>query len=150
MFLILIILTAIPSCAVYAQSATLNSALIAIQNAFAQVSRAESQGANVTQQVSELNQALQLVQMGENENSTVSEQYYSQAINLATQVVQQLPQATRQGQAAAQLELTWLGLLLGGLAAAGIIVYFFGSMVFWRLWVRTHRGWMVRKNEEVS
>lgn len=135
---------------VFAASTSDGSALSSIQNAFSQVSLAESKGANITLQVQELNQALQLVSQGEaiqQSNVALASQYYSQAESIAAQVEQQIPQSITQGQAAATLSLEELSAFLGVLALAGVLVYLFTGRVLWRLWLRQHRDWTVRRGE---
>ncbi len=135
---------------VFAASTSDGAALSSIQNAFAQVSLAESKGANITLQVQELNQALQLVSQGEaiqQSNVTLASQYYSQAESIAAQVQQQIPQSIAQGQAAATLSLQELSAFLGVLALAGVLVYLFTGRVLWRLWLRQHRDWTVKRGE---
>ncbi|MDG6929224.1 MAG: hypothetical protein JRN29_04155 [Nitrososphaerota archaeon] len=120
-------------------------ALGSIQGAYVKVLQAEQEGANVSVQVSELNQALALVQQGEASNQTRAAQLYGRAQAMASAVEAQLPQAIAQGQAAARTELILLGSYLGGIAVAVGAIYFYGGRVFWTVWIRLHRDWTVRR-----
>jgi hypothetical protein len=134
-----------------ASAQSVSDALVAVNRAFADVSRAESSGANVTQLVQELNQALLLINQGESiqgSDPSQASSLFQQASAIASTVEEQIPSALVEGQAATRAELFWLGAYLVGISVACVLIYLFGSRVFWTLWLRTHRSWVVRKSAE--
>lgn len=131
-----------------AMAQTSGSTRAQIEQAFLAIQAAEANGGNVTSLVSTLNQAINLTETADRLNATDPQgaaSRYSQAYSLAVKVLQEAPAVAAQGRAAVStstIELYGETVLLGALAAVG---YFFTPRVFWRAWLRAHKGWRVRK-----
>lgn len=123
-------------------------ASVQVGQAYAAVLGAGQAGGNVTALVAKLNAAISLIQQGDAVNATDparAQALYSQASTLAQQVLQAAPGVAAAGRSAvlnAQIELAVETVVLGALA---VLAYVFAPRVFWRLWLRTHRGWRVKK-----
>ena len=124
------------------------SAHAQIDQAFVATHAAEADGGNVTSLVSTLNQAINLTEGADRLNATNPQgaaSLYSQAYSLASDVIQKAPTVAAQGKAAVSASTTeFYGetVVLGALA---VVTYFFTPMVFWRIWLRAHEGWRVKK-----
>jgi hypothetical protein len=119
-----------------------------IDSTYARVRTIEGEGGNVTGVVAQLNQALSLVATGETYKTVAPDQaqaLYQQAESIIQSVNQELPDVGNGGIASARSEVFWLAFPLAALTAIGIGIYFFGGRVFWYLWVRFHRDWVVKK-----
>jgi hypothetical protein len=119
-----------------------------VSSSFAKVQTIEREGGNVTAVVGQLNMALVLISGGQSveaNDPSGAQSAYNQAEALIQSVGQQLPIVERQGIASAQSEVAWLAVTLAALTALGLTVYFRGSRIYWSLWVRAHRGWLVKK-----
>ena len=129
-------------------SATSDQLLASAQSTYLKILEAQQAGGNVTSLTNTMNQALALIGEGQSVEGTdpaTAAGLYQQAGSLIQEVNQQLPQVESAGRAAEQAELLWLGAFLVSITAVGGLVYFFGSRVFWNVWVRLHRGWVVKK-----
>jgi hypothetical protein len=119
-----------------------------IGQAFVAVHAAQSDGGNVTSLVSTLNQAINLTERADKLNSTNPQgaaSLYTQAYSLASSVLQAAPAVATQGRATVStstIEFYGETVLLGAFALAA---YFFTPRIFWRIWLRIHKGWRVEK-----
>jgi hypothetical protein len=146
----LVVLLLSPSLIVPAISATSTADQLysEIASTFAKVRSIEKEGGNVTGVVGQLNQALSLVSVGLAtgiSDPAKAQSSYQQAESLVQSVNQELPVVEKEGIATAQSEILWLAFSLIGLTAAGVGICLFGGRVFWALWIRTHKGWRVKK-----
>jgi len=119
-----------------------------IDQAFLAVHAAEADGGNVTSLVSTLNQAISLTERADSLNSTNPQSaapMYSQAYSLASSVLQGAPTVAAQGRATVSASTTEFYSETVVLAALAVVAYFFTSRVFWRAWLRAHKGWRVKK-----
>jgi hypothetical protein len=144
---VLLLLALGPAAVTWASPAS-DQALANAEAAYLKVLAAERAGGNVTSLVEMMNQALSLISQAqgiEASNPSEAASLYSQANSLIQEVQQQAPQVESAGAAAQQSQLLWLSAFLIALAVAGAAVFFFGSRVFWRAWIRLHRDWVVKK-----
>jgi hypothetical protein len=119
-----------------------------IDQAFLAIHAAEADGGNVTSLVSTLNQAINLTEKADSLNSTSPQgaaSLYSQAYSLASGVVQGAPAVAAQGRAAVSASTTEFYAETIALAALAVVGYFFTPKLFWRAWLRAHKGWRVQK-----
>ncbi len=148
--LALVLIIAISSTSAYAQT-TQAQAQAAIDNAFRNLSMAEQQGGNVTGLVSQLNNAIALMEQGEAiqaVNPSRASILYQQAINLTEQINAQIPQSIASGRAASNAQLESLIAYLTVLGVAGLLVYFYADRIFWELWIRSHKSWIVKRADK--
>jgi len=119
-----------------------------IDQAFQAVHAAAADGGNVTSLVATLNQAINLTGRADGMNSTNPQgaaNLYSQAYSLASGVLQTAPAVASQGKAAVSASTTEFyseTIVLAALAAVG---YYFTPRIFWRAWLRAHKGWKVKR-----
>jgi len=105
------------------------------------VAKAERLGGDVSGLVDELNQALTLLEEGETRND---EAMLQGALSKVEDVVANAPVAGQGGVAAMQARKVQSWLVIGVVAALGVIVWRYEPRIFWRLWVRSKRGWKVK------
>jgi hypothetical protein len=122
--------------------------LARVDSAYVRILQAQHAGGNVTELTGMLNQALVLIKQGEGMEATDqagAADRYQQASLLIQTVDDLAPQVESAGMAAEQSQLFWLLAFLAALAAVGGLVFAFGGRVFWRVWIRLHRDWLVKK-----
>ena len=112
-----------------------------ITNAFESVADADTKGGNVTVLVAELNDAIVLLERGEVNGD---EGLIHDAILKAEEVTAEAPAIAKQGEKVAQARLVETLLVLGLIAISAVIVWRYGSEIFWDLWVRSRREWRVK------
>lgn len=130
------------------QAQTSSDARSQIGQAYAAVLQAEASGGNVTYLVKTLNSAVTLVQQGDLVNGTDpgrAQALYSQASSLAQQVIQNSSAVAASGRASVANAQIALGVETAALAALAVVAYVYTPRVFWRLWLRIHRDWRVKK-----
>lgn len=148
---IIVVASVLLSSAAPALSATapnFASASSSISSAYVAVSRAQSQGGNVTGLVASLNSALALYSKAVQENQTdpaAASADLQSATLTANQVSAAAPGVGQEGAAArlAQEELS-VGGAVAIIVLAGVI-YLFGDRIYHRAWLRLHSGYMVKK-----
>lgn len=106
--------------------------------AFAAVSRAEAAGGNVTRLVGDLDRAVRLIDAG-GEADLVEADALIRGVEAAASSVES------GGAQSRTMRYVETGFVLVVLAAAAALVWLYGSRVFWRLWIRTKRGWRVEQ-----
>jgi len=115
-----------------------------IADAFSAVLEAEKAGGNVTPLVSSLNEALRLVEQGENSTDRAEAAVlYEQATQIAEQVLASAPKVKEVGLAAQRNSTTFLVVSMVALGVTALVSYLFVPRLFWTLWLRSHRGWRV-------
>jgi len=146
---VLILFLVVGSPGVYASSqTTLSGVSSAVQSAFVAVQTAGKDGGNVTSLVSQLNDALALVQKASAENSTKPAQASADlksALTIAQGVQSAAATVAQQGTSARQLQVELSigsALVIVGIAVA---LYVYGERIYRRLWLRTYRSHVVRK-----
>jgi len=112
-----------------------------LAEAFAAVAEAERLGGDASRLVDELNQALILLEEGEMRNDEVMLQ---EALSKVEDVVARALVIRRSGVAAMQARTVQSLLVIGLVAALGVIVWHYEPKIFWRLWVRNKRRWKVK------
>jgi len=105
------------------------------------VAKVERLGSDVSGLVDELNQALILLEEGEMRND---EAMLQRALSKVEDVVARAPVAGQGGVAAMQARTVQSLLVIGVVAALGVIVWHYEPKIFWRLWVRNKRRWKVK------
>jgi len=119
-----------------------------IGQAYSSVLNAEQNGGNVSSLVAKLNAAISLVQQADSINGTnpsKAHTLYAQASSLASQVVQASPSVAAAGRAFVGGTQLALVVETVGLAGLALVIYRFGSRLFWTLWLRAHKTWRVKK-----
>jgi len=112
-----------------------------LAEAFVAVAEAERLGGDVSELVDELNQALILLEKGEMRNDEVR---LSEALSKVKDVIARAPVVGQGGLAAMQARTVQSWLVVSVVVALGVIVWRYESRIFWRLWVRSKRGWKVK------
>jgi len=104
--------------------------------AFTKVAEAEWAGGDVSDLVQVLNLAASLIDKGDDAS-----------LKLAGDMIQYVSvfalEKKEEGVQATNYQHIVLGATLGALVASAAIVWFYGSRVFWALWIRIKRGWRV-------
>ena len=112
-----------------------------LATAFEAVAEAERRGGDVSKLVEELNEALALLERGEAEGDEAA---LREAEGVIARVIDRAPAIGRKGEAAARARMIQTGLVVGLVVVSAAMVWGYGPMLFWRLWTRSKRGWMVR------
>ena len=109
-----------------------------LARAFVGVQRAERAYGNVGRLVGELNTAAHLLDVGGDDN-------VAKASALISDVLASTPSVESSGSQAQTTRLAIRGVLLGILGVAALLVWFYGSRVYWGLWLRARGGWRVER-----
>jgi hypothetical protein len=104
--------------------------------AFTKVAEAEWAGGDISDLVQVLNSAASLIDKGDDASLKVAEDMIQYVSVSALEKKEEGVQAT-------QYQYIVLGATLVALVASAAIVWFYGSRVFWAIWIRTKRGWRV-------
>lgn len=104
--------------------------------AFTKVAEAELAGGDVSDLVQVLNLAASLIDKGDDASLKSAEDMIQYVSVFALEKKEEGVQATN-------YQHIVLGATLGALVASAAIIWFYGSRVFWALWIRTKRGWRV-------
>lgn len=119
-----------------------------VESAFAAAYHAEARGANVSSLVSQLNQAVQLVQNAEAENATDPGQSAADLAN-ATQMAQSVGNAAgpagQEGAALRQLQLYASAAEAAAIVAAAGCAYALGGRAYRLAWLRVYRRHLVKR-----
>jgi len=118
-----------------------------IASAFEGVAEADAKGGNVTSLVIELNDALTLLEKGEADGD---EGLIHDAISKAEEVIAEAPIIAEQGEEVAQARLVETLLVLSLLAISAVIVWRYGSRIFWELWMRSSSSSSALKRKRIS
>ena len=109
-----------------------------LARAFVGVQRAERSFAYVGDLVDKLNTAAHLLDAGGDDN-------VAQASVLISDVLTSTPSRESTGSQAQIMRLAIRGVLLAVLAVSALLVWFYGSKVYYGLWLRTRGGWRVEQ-----
>ncbi len=107
-------------------------------DAFQAVVVAENAGGDVSELVQDLNAMITLTETDGAVDPAVFESYVVELISQASQVQRSGVSETRQSL------IISVSVVLVLLASAGL-VWFYGSRVFWSVWLRIKRGWVVKR-----
>jgi len=134
----------------FARAATngeFNTATNAIESAFVAVHNAGQNGGNVSELVTELNTALNLLQKAQAENATNPTQAATDLQN-ATSMAEGVSAASASvAQAGNAARRVTMATSIGGASAiviAAVLIYIFGDRIFRRLWLFVYRNFVVR------
>ena len=118
-----------------------------IQSAFASAYGAEKAGGNVSSLDAKLNDAIQLVQRAEAENTTNPAQAAADlqnATSIAQSVTAESPSVAKMGSDVRQTtELTAVS-AAAAMVVVAALTYIFGGRIYRRAWLRLHRDYVVR------
>jgi hypothetical protein len=118
-----------------------------IQSAFASAYAAEKSGGNVSELDTRLNDAIQLVQKAEAENSTSPTQAAADLQNAtatAQSVIAESPSVSRAGSTARQTtEITSVS-TASAIIVVAALTYIFGGRIYRMAWLRLHKDYVVR------
>ncbi|MCW3999767.1 MAG: DUF1616 domain-containing protein [Candidatus Bathyarchaeota archaeon] len=127
-----------------AQQPTLSEAEVDITAAYQAILAAHQSGADITQLTAQINNALNLTQHAqllEETNPQQAQQLTSQAQAIAQNVT---AQAQAAGQSASVGVPAVVAAAVAGLLAAGVITYLKGPGVFWRIWYKLRRNYLIK------
>jgi len=134
----------------FARAATneeFNTATNAVGLAFVAVHNAGQNGGNVSELVTELNTALNLLQKAQAENATNPTQAATDLQN-ATSMAEGVSAASASvAQAGNAARRVTMATSIGGASAiviAAVLIYIFGDRIFRRLWLFVYRNFVVR------
>lgn len=119
---------------IYAKSN--NELRIELGAAFVKVAEAELMGGNVSTLVQDLNLAAILIGIGDETSLKLAEDVIQSVSVLAVEKKSEGIQAINQQHMV-------MGAVLVVLIVSAAIVWFYGSRVYWSLWIRTKKGWRV-------
>ena len=117
------------------------SVRLELAGAFVAVAEAERVGGDVSGLVEQLNQAVVLLEEGETKND---EALLREALSKVEEVVARAPVVGQDGVATMQARTVQSWLVVGVVAALGVVVWRYEPRVFWRLWVWSKRRWRVK------
>lgn len=139
-FLILLLFTSMV--AVHAQS--VDDVRSYLKQVFTRLREAESLGAEVGDEASMLNEALNLIRLAES-NSSVRDESLNKALSIINQVNNSIPQLVEEGASKARMNQIILAATISSILAVCVLTYFYGPRALWGLWLRARGGWRVRK-----
>lgn len=105
--------------------------------AFEAVAEAEGKGGDVSHLVDELSRALRLIEAGGAVDLDTAQSVIEGVLSAA-------PGVEQQGVASTRLQQVKAVAIISLLAVSGIVVWRYGPRVFWTLWLRSKRDWIVR------
>ena len=107
-------------------------------DAFQAVVVAENAGGDVSELVQELNAIITLLETGGAVDPAVFE-------SIIVELISQASQVQRSGVSETRQSLIISGSVVLVLLASAGLVWFYGSRVFWSVWLRIKRGWVVKR-----
>lgn len=116
------------------KAATREDVEASMQEAYRLIAVAESSGGDVSALIPKLNQAAALVRNNDADS-------LARALNLTTEVMNSAVAAGSAGAQSVFIKYVTIWVTLVVLGVAGILVYLYGSRLFWRLWLWSKRGW---------
>ena len=114
-----------------------------IEGAYLKLLEAERQGANVTDAALKLNKALTLLRLAET-NPAERQTYLKDAGDLTKQVYAQIPTLIAEGRERTLWRNLAIALSTICLAGVGVFVYAYWPKIFWNLWIRLRKDWIVK------
>ena len=105
--------------------------------AYTAVSRAEASGGDVGGLVSKLDEAARLIDSG-------SDNDLNRAQGLIVEVSLAASEVGSQGAQSKSMQYIETGVALAVLSVLAVMVWKFGSRVFWVAWLRGKRGWRIK------
>jgi hypothetical protein len=118
------------------RAATSDELLSQLGLVYTELNRAEIAGGNITPIVDELNQCVTLIKLGGEAN-------LQKANNIITQIHNQLPQIEAEGAQESIYLYQKTGITLVLLTFTGLIIWVYGSKIYWALWYIAKRNWIV-------
>jgi len=116
--------------------ATSNSQLITqIQELYLQLEKISESGVNVSPQIQELNEALQLLQNGSNPK---------EAEMLIQQVNSSIPQLESEASTLSLEHQIVKYSTITALIVLGFLTYYFGPRLLWKAWIKMRSRWVVK------
>ena len=103
---------------------------------YEELNRAEKSGGNVAPIINELNQCATLIKLGGEEN-------LRKASNLIALIHNKISLIQEAGISQTTYLYQKTGITLLILTVLGFIILIYGSRIFWTLWYRTKRNWIV-------
>ena len=107
-----------------------------LERAYEAVAEAERAGGDVSGLVDELNQALELLEVG-------GEDSLAEALSKVDSVLTEAPGAMQAGIVATQLRYTKTAAVVGLLGFSAVLVWRYGPRIFWSIWLRSKKSWRV-------
>jgi ABC-type multidrug transport system fused ATPase/permease subunit len=133
------------------ESSAISSAQDATNKAYTAILDAYNSGANTTQLITQLNQAINLTSQAQASINTNPEQ----AQALATQAQAIAQNVTAYASAAKQsneqvMSAVTVAVSAAALIVGGCLVYFFGPKFFWKTWLKLRKNYRVKTNNPPS
>lgn len=107
------------------------------ESAFTYVKRAEASGGDVSALIPKLNAALQLINSGSSDNLAIA-----RALIIEVSQEALITQVSGAQETSSQSMVVGASLVL--LGASAVLIYIYGPRVFWGLWVRMKKDWVVK------
>jgi hypothetical protein len=107
-------------------------------SAFALVAEAENSGGNATFLTLKLDEAVRIIDSGSDAQLPIAEA-------LISEVKTEAPAVGSAGSQAVQTQIIVTGVVLVVLGTSAVLVWLYGSRVFWGLWLRSRGGWRVER-----
>jgi Predicted membrane protein len=126
--------------------ATYNEAQNKIIEAYKSILYAEENGGNITNLANMLNEAVQLLDMGNyysKINSTLASKYYNEAYLIAENVSNQAPNVAKEGMINQRNAMIFFIFQISLLIVIGYLLYRYLPALYWELWYRTHKNWKI-------
>jgi len=122
--------------------------VIKVQNVFKLVSEANEAGGDVENIVMDLNVALDLLYQVKVRDVSQARSFIAQAMEILERVESLAPMVRDEGIKLRQSERVMWILLLLGLVIGGAASYFYGPRLFWSLWLKMKKDYIVRIVED--
>jgi hypothetical protein len=136
--LFLVLMVALALSAPMVAAISVEDARSGLGAAFTALSRAESAGGNVGELVLKLSSAAALIDKGGEVNLETADQIIKNVTSQASDI--EVAGAQR-----IQYRFIAVGVALTVLTAAGLLIWFKGSRMFWVAWLRLKKGWRVER-----
>jgi hypothetical protein len=120
-----------------------------VRQVYAELVKAEEEGADVAEAVYKLNEALQLIREAEETtNQTLKVELLSKAEALIDEVEASIPKLIEEGRIATRNRLIINAATAVSLVVAAILIYIYGPKLIWKTWIRLRKDWIVVVKEQ--
>ena len=118
-------------------------AISLLREVYSKLIEAEKAGADISNASQLLNKALTLIKSPD-ESRKNREESLQQAISMIREVDSMVPTLIEEGRRAAFLKNFYTGLTITSIISSILLAYFFTPRIFWKLWVRARKHWIVK------
>lgn len=117
-----------------AHAAPVDDVQASLNQAFILVTKAESSGGDVSGLVASLNQAITLVNAGDADS-------LAKANSIINEVKANVGRVYATGASKIANQYTVISVTLALLAISGLLIYIYGSRLYWSLWLKAWKNW---------